>query len=352
LGTHDSFGERSSEHSLNEKVVVVLTTKVGVLGAGVTGVRVVEHLRALGHTDILVSDKVAARAQRLATSHSTDAIRVAAVTREELFECTVVVLAFGAPHAHTTTQLIQRGVSVVSLSDNVSDCMNLLALDAQAKEHKTVIIVGAASSPGVTGLLLRSMTDRFDTIDEAHVAMHGTGGPDCARQHHDALSGQSIGWHDNEWLRRPSGSGRELCWFPEPVGAYDCYRAELPDPVLLKKAMPELERITARVSATRRDRFTARLPMLAPPHAEGGMGAVRIEVRGNRGGSRIVEIAGIAERIAQLAGVVSAASAHAIATGVVTVHGARVLGEPELPNAALLELVLASGVRLHQFVGA
>jgi hypothetical protein len=263
-----------------------------------------------------------------------------------------VVLAFGAPHAQLSSQFIQRGVSVVSLSDNVADCMNLLALDAQAKEHKTVLIVGAASSPGVTGLLLRSMTDRFDTIDEAHVAMHGTGGPECARQHHDALSGQSIGWHDNEWLRRPSGSGRELCWFPEPVGAYDCYRAELPDPVLLKKAMPELERITARVSATRRDRFTARLPMLAPPHAEGGMGAVRIEVRGNRGGSRIVEIAGIAERIAQLAGVVSAASAHAVATGGVTVHGARVLGESELPNAALLELVLASGVRLHQFVGA
>jgi glutamyl-tRNA reductase len=86
LGSHDSFGERFSEHSLNEKVVVVLTTKVGVLGAGVTGVRVVEHLRALGHTDILVSDKVTNRAQRLATSHSTDAIRVAAVTREELFE--------------------------------------------------------------------------------------------------------------------------------------------------------------------------------------------------------------------------------------------------------------------------
>jgi saccharopine dehydrogenase-like NADP-dependent oxidoreductase len=314
----------------------VFTTKVGVLGAGVTGVRVVEHLRALGHSNILVSDKVSARAQRLSALHSTNAIRVEAVTREELFECTVVVLAFGAPHAHLSSQFIQRGVSVVSLSDNVADCMNLLALDAQAKEHKTVIIVGAASSPGATGLLLRSMTDRFDTIDEAHVAMHGTGGPECARQHHDALSGQSIGWHDDEWLRRPSGSGRELCWFPEPVGAYDCYRAELPDPVLLKKAMPELER----------------LPMLAPPHAEGGMGAVRIEVRGNRGGSRIVEIAGIAERIAQLAGVVSAASAHAIATGGVSVHGARVLGEPELPNAALLELVLASGVRLHQFVGA
>jgi hypothetical protein len=92
--------------------------------------------------------------------------------------------------------------------------------------------------------------------------------------------------------------------------------------------------------------------MLAPPHAEGGMGAVRIEVRGNRAGSRIVEIAGIAERIAQLAGVVSAVSAHAVVTNMIEVRGARVLGEEGLPNTELLNMVLASGVRLHQFVGA
>ena len=60
----------------------MFTTKVGVLGAGVTGVRVVEHLRALGHSNILVSDKVSARAQRLSALHSTNAIRVEAVTRE------------------------------------------------------------------------------------------------------------------------------------------------------------------------------------------------------------------------------------------------------------------------------
>ena len=330
----------------------MLSTKIGVLGAGVTGGRVVEHLRLLGHENILVCDSISARAQRLASLHTSSSSRVTAATKEELFDCAVVVLAFGEPHAPIAQQLIQLGVSVISLSDNVSDCMNLIALDASAQQNNTIVIVGAASSPGVTGLLLRSMTSRFDTIDEAHVALHGTGGPDCARQHHHALSGQSIGWHDNEWLRRPSGSGRELCWFPEPVGAYDCYRAELPDPVLLKKAMPELERITARVSATRRDRFTARLPMLTPPHAEGGMGAVRIEVRGNRAGSRIVEIAGIAERIAQLAGVVSAVSAHAVATNMIDTRGARVLGEEELPNTELLNMVLASGVRLHQFVGA
>ena len=43
------------------------------------------------------------------------------------------------------------------------------------------------------------------------------------------------------------------------------------------------ERVTARVAASRRDRLTARLPMLRPPHPEGLIGAVRVEVRGGQG---------------------------------------------------------------------
>ena len=76
----------------------------------------------------------------------------------------------------------------------------------------------------------------------------------------------------------PGGSGRELCWFPDPIGARDCYRAAHADPVLLHFAFPEVERITAKVSATRRDRLTARLPMLRPPHVGGNIGTVRVEV--------------------------------------------------------------------------
>jgi hypothetical protein len=64
-----------------------------------------------------------------------------------------------------------------------------------------------------------------------------------------------------------------------------------------------------------------------------------------------VEIAGIAERTAQLAGVVSATCAKAIATGLITARGVRVLGESELPNDELLAHVLSAGVRIHQFVG-
>lgn len=266
-------------------------------------------------------------------------------------EVAVVVLACAAPHAQLARQLLSAKISVVSLSDDVADVLELLGLHETALANDATLIVGASSSPGMSGLLMRHLADSFDSIDEAHVALHGTGGPDCARQHHSALSGESIGWHDDDWIRRPAGSGRELCWFPSPIGAYDCYRAELSDPLLLKRAAPELRRVTARVSATRRDRFTARLPMLSAPNPEGGLGGLRIEVRGSRNGERSMAVLGVAERVAQVAGVVAATTAAAIYSGEIGVRGAHVLGEAGLPNAALLARVLNGGVRLHEFVG-
>ena len=240
---------------------------------------------------------------------------------------------------------------MVSISDDVSDTMSLLDLNDVAIAREATLVVGAAASPGLSALLVNHAHGHFDSIDEVHVALHGTGGPDCAHQHHDALSGQSIGWHDDDWLRRPAGSGRELCWFPEPVGAYDCYRAEMADPLLLKHAMPQLQRITARMSATRRDRFTSRLPMMAPPHAEGGMGSVRVEVRGWRSGSRVVEILGVAERVAQIAGVVAGSTTHLIAAGVMTARGVVTLGSSAIPNGEILKHVQQVCIHLHEFVG-
>jgi len=301
---------------------------VAIVGQGVVGARAAQVLRDIDITCNVVKD----------VDHTGS--------------CDVAILARGGEQHEDAETLIGRGISVVTTADEPDEIEELIELDKDARKEGVALVVGATAVPGLSGLLARHLAAQFDSADEIHVAVHGTGGPACARRHHKTLRGFATGLQDGEWIKRPAGSGRELCWFPEPVGAYDCYRAELPDPVLLKKAMPELERITARVSATRRDRFTARLPMLAPPHAEGGMGAVRIEVRGNRAGSRIVEIAGIAERIAQLAGVVSAVSAHAVVTNMIEVRGARVLGEEGLPNTELLNMVLASGVRLHQFVGA
>ncbi|MFZ9059262.1 MAG: hypothetical protein ACO20J_06990 [Ilumatobacteraceae bacterium] len=325
---------------------------IGIFGAGVVGARVAESLSIESQTSILVYDSSQIVAQRLARRLSETNSLIKATNRSELHRAKVVVLAGPLPHTPVAKEFLGKGVSIVSTSDDIADCLNLLSLSDLATENKATLIIGAASSPGMSGLLVRNLSKAFDSIDEVHIALHGTGGPACARQHHRALSGQSIGWHDGEWLRRPAGSGRELCWFPEPVGAYDCYRGELPDPLLIKRAFPELVRVTARVSATRRDRVFARLPMLIPPRAEGGMGGLRVEVRGTKNGERVVDVVGVAERVGQVAGVVSGCVARSISVGEISQPGAFVLGESSLPNEALLSRVLASGVQAHSFVRA
>jgi len=325
---------------------------IGIFGAGVVGARVAESLSIESQTSIAVYDSSQIVAQRLARRLNETNSLIKATNRSELHRAKVVVLAGPSPHTPVAKEFLGKGVSVVSTSDDIADCLNLLSLSELATENKATLIIGAASSPGMSGLLVRNLSKAFDSIDEVHIALHGTGGPACARQHHRALSGQSIGWHDGEWLRRPAGSGRELCWFPEPVGAYDCYRGELPDPLLIKRAFPELVRVTARVSATRRDRVFARLPMLIPPRAEGGMGGLRVEVRGTKNGERVVDVVGVAERVGQVAGVVSGCVARSISVGEISQPGAFVLGESSLPNEALLSRVMASGVQAHSFVRA
>lgn len=325
---------------------------IGIFGTGIVGSRVAESLSLESQSTICVYDSSRVVAQRLARRISKANIAISAVSREQLNSSKVVVLAGPSPHFSLAKELLERNVSIVSTSDDNADCLNLLSLADLAKKNNQTLIVGAASSPGMSGLLVRNLSKLFDEIDEVHTALHGTGGPACARQHHRALSGQSVGWHDGEWLRRPAGSGRELCWFPEPVGAYDCYRGELPDPLLIKRAFPELSRVTARVSATRRDRVFARLPMLIPPQAEGGMGGLRVEVRGMKNAERVVEVVGVAERVGQVAGVVAASVALSISNGEISQRGSFVLGELALPNESILSRVLSSGVQAHSFVRA
>ena len=263
----------------------------------------------------------------------------------------VVVLATGGPHAESAARFVDAGVAVVSVSDDLTDVRALLDLDDRARDAGVPLVVGAGMAPGLTGLLARHLTSSLARCDEIHIAVHGTAGPACARQQHRALRGRAVGYHDGAWIQRPAGSGRELCYFPEPVGPYDCYRAELASPVLLRGAFPEAVRISARVSANRRDRFTAWLPMLSPPHREGGVGAVRVEVRGqDAAGGRSTLIAGVAELVGTAAAATAIAFVTAAATGALPVGVVRA-GDVELDTVALLRTIADVGVRLQEFTG-
>jgi hypothetical protein len=181
--------------------------------------------------------------------------------------------------------------------------------------------------------------------------LHGTAGPSCARNHHRSLSGRALSWRDGEWWQSLGGGGRELCWFPEPIGALDCYHAEIASPVVLHHSFPEAARVDARRSARRRDRFTARLPMLSPPHPEGAVGALRVEVRGSAAdGARLTRVLGIAELVGMASAAVAAVFAAAALAGEFP-PGMVVTSDARLDTVGLLRRLEEAGVRLQEFTG-
>lgn len=323
-----------------------------VVGTGVVGSRVARQLCDSGSSLVVFDSDPTAVSSLAGRSNVSIASRLESIDRDRVG---VAVVATPAPQVGIAAALMAAGCHVVTTSDDPDDVYALLALHEQAVALDRSLVVGAATSPGMSGLLAAELAGRCDRVDEIHVAFHGTGGPACARQHHRSLGGDALGWHDGEWIERPGGSGRELLWFPEPIGSRDCYRAELADPIVLQRAFPGVSRISARVSATRRDRLTARLPMMSPPHAEGGLGALRVEVRGSKNGQRVTHVAGIAERTGEITGAVSAAVVdrlHLASRAEKRRSGAIVLGDGALDDATLVTSVLQRGLRIFEYIGS
>ena len=322
---------------------------VGVVGCGVTGSRIAAHLAAEG-CRVALFDQQAHVAT--AVARRTGGVTVERVADLEVSDAVVVTTP--APHLRLVGSLIAAGTTVVTVGDDLHDVEAMLGLQAQALAAGVPVVVGAGMAPGLSGLLARHLASQLHTVDELHVATHGTAGPACAYQHHQALGSRAVFWHDFEWQESPGGSGRDLVWFPEPVEAHDCYRAALPDPLLLQRAFPSVARISARVSATRRDRLTARLPMLTPPHPSGDLGAVRVEARGaSEAGERLTVIAGASGATADLAAAVCAAT-----TLQVLAHGREAVGggvwspaDHAVAGLDVLHHATRLGVRVQEFTG-
>lgn len=310
--------------------------RVAIVGNGVVGRRVVKRLDDGGQPGRIV--QIDTRDTDPARSYRFDGVDLA-------------VLAHPGAHHGAACALLDRGIHVVSVGDDVGDVDRMMGEADRATSNGCTLAVAAGMSPGLTGLIARHLATQMAVVDEIHVAVHGTAGPACARRHHRVLSGASTSFVDGSFETVRAGTGRELNWFPEPVGPYDCYRAELPSPMVLHEVFPEAARITARMSANRRDRFTSRLPMLAPPHSEGGVGAVRVEVRGSLpDGSRHTVVAGIAEMVATATAATAAAYVEMIRSGRLR-EGLVLPGDPDVDTNALLHLVERFGVRLQEFTG-
>jgi hypothetical protein len=324
--------------------------RVILVGAGAVGARAARQLISVLSVDELVVVEPDAALRSGVVESLGQPAREGADADAVPERGDVVLLAAPIPQLAIVQRALERGAHVVSTSDSVHDVKALLDLDAEARERRLHVVVGAAFSPGLGCVLVAHAASRFDRVDEIHVAKMGTGGPACAHQRHRALGEAGADWHDGAWGRRRGGSGRTLCWFPDPVRGVDCYRGGFPEPLLLTTAFPGVRRVTARAGANRRDRLTSRLPMLRRPHPEGGLGALRVEVRGRRGTALDEYVLGAIDRPGVAAGTVAAMAAVALIEGRLRRPGAGGLAELVEPTPFLAALA-ERGVKAAVFEG-
>ena len=318
-----------------------------VVGAGVVGAGVVRRLvdSSLPVRRLAVIDRDPEQAWRVSESHGSPVVVGRLDDRAD-----VVVLATAAgSQARLARRFLDSGRVVLSTSDSVADVRRLLSLDRAARRQASLVVAGVGMAPGLSDVLAVRAAGELDRVTEIHTAKFGTGGPACARQHHKALSSLALEWRGG-WRQRPGGSGRELCWFPSPVDAADCYRAALPEPLLLARRFGQVDRITARMAATRRDRFSSWLPMLRRPHPEGKLGAVRVEVRGQKDGVWTGRILGVSEAPGVVASAVAVSVIELWAGGKVEGVGALGLGEV-VDVDEFLGVLEGEGVVCEEFAG-
>ena len=322
-----------------------------ILGAGAVGARVARQLLVADTVDRVVLRDTSANRLAWASRTLGDRADIQHHPFPSSMDADVVVVASPRGTQLAAVQAaVAAGRPTVTILDDLAETVAILGLQPANRQVAAPVVVGAGFCPGLSCVLAAHGMAWFDEVEELHVAKMGTGGPACALVHHRALSRLSYDWRGDNWVRRPGGSGRELYWFPEPVGPHDCYRAALPDPILLHHAFPSVKRITVRMAATRRDRLTAPLPMLIPPHAEGGSGAIRVELRGRRGSGQDMVVLGTAARPAVAAAAVAALTVEWALAGRLLIRGMAGLAEMVEPVAFLAELS-GRGVKSEIFEG-
>ncbi len=278
-----------------------------VIGAGAVGTKVAQQLLSSNAVDKILLRDTEPEKLGIALKTLGSRVEVEHFPFPQNMDADVVVVA--SPRG-TQLEAVKKAISLrrptVVVSDGLSETVSILNLEKEAFELGVPVVVGTGFAPGLSCVLTAYGKTLLEQTEEIHVSKMGTGGPACALVHHRALSRMSFGWREDKWDKRLGGSGRELLWFPEPVGPQDCYHAALSDPILLHNAFPEVSRISAKMAATRRDRVTAFFPMLTPPHNEGGIGAIRVELRGSKNGVQENIVLGVSEHPASAAAAVTA----------------------------------------------
>ncbi|HKY16219.1 MAG TPA: hypothetical protein VJM33_14935 [Microthrixaceae bacterium] len=252
--------------------------EIGVVGLGATGARIARALvESAEVATVVVRGSSPDREPRVVRALGDKAMRWASGAPS----VTVIATPPGT-HLELARAEVEQGRHVVSTSADLDEIESLFGLGPLAAELGVGVIAGAAMSPGLSTVLACHAAELFDEVTEVHVGMLGAGGHACVEQRARALAADGLEWREGEWLEAGSGSGKELLWFPDPIGARDCARGRFAEPVLLHRVFPGASRLSARGAVERAERWIGRFAPRQPLAPDGEPGAIRVEVHGRR----------------------------------------------------------------------
>jgi hypothetical protein len=304
-------------------------TAVLLVGAGAVGRRAA---RQLAETDgverLLIADRAPGLADEAAQAMGARAEAVDwAPDRPLPAGVTVVASAIGGTAERAVFErALEAGVPAAGCADDDDTVRSILDLDDAAREAGITLAAGCGLAPGLADVLARHAADAVEMVDEIHVARAGSAGPACRAAVDRSGHGPVLEWRDGAWARHRAGSGRQLVWFPSPVGGLDCHRAGSGQAALLLDAFPTLTRASMRIASPLGPgrqfpgvRMLGHLPMVSALLSGGGStrrrdpdgdwGAVWVEVRGRRGRSEEILVYGAVDRMSFAAGAVLGATA-------------------------------------------
>lgn len=321
-------------------------------------------------TSGLLADNEAVESLLLADIETDEAVRVAAslggkaeAVRADLFSareirgeiggCDVVVDCLGSEvdlGLSIAEAAMDAGVDYVTNCDDWQTTSALLELDPDAAESGVLAVTGAGATPGLTNAMALHAANSFDSVDEIHIAWVGStnnpSGAETVSQTLKTFVGEVPTYADGAWRNIRAGSGRELVWFPSPVGGVDVVSCGHPEPLTLPRNIDGLTAVTVKGSigiALLQDllRVASRLGLSRSGIERlGGVSGIdswlpgvglisggprwaglRVEVRGMRNGARETVVLGAIDAMQNLAGASLAATALMVGSGEIAKKG-------------------------------
>ena len=199
-----------------------------VVGTGAVGGRIARRLaEEPSVSQVLVCGRRSFSAGGLAESFE----RVRECSLADVFQADLVVLATpSGTHLSLASRLIREHTAVISVSDHPEEVRGLLLMDSQAASKGVSLIVGAAFSPGLHVCARRSrVRGARRGLRHSRLASR-VGGTSLRAQVSRCSQALRLVPQGGSLAARRGGSGREISWFPDPIGRSTATSGSWPSP--------------------------------------------------------------------------------------------------------------------------